>query len=162
MFQLGREEPICRQAGKSSPLRQKIATIFWEKFSASRISFRYEFSRYGDAALLSQNATGDLQHSCANRQIELHFVFPFPCKFQQSVTGISYAEPYTQSFRQMLNTMIKQEMKLSMETERPKQPVVQDKSGIYQVKAQSLNTPLPTPIRPQHFVHVQQYYTGDA
>lgn len=62
----------------------------------------------------------------------------------------------------MLNTLAKQNLKLAAEAERPKQPTLQDKSSIYQIKADSLSAPIQTPLRHQHFIRVQQYYTGDA
>lgn len=58
--------------------------------------------------------------------------------------------------------MANHELKVAAQSECPQQPVVQDKSGIYQIKAEGLSAPVPTPIRHQHFVRVQQYYTGDA
>lgn len=62
----------------------------------------------------------------------------------------------------MLTTMAKQESRLATEPERPTKAVLQDKSTIYQIKAEVLTVAIQAPIRPRQFVHVQQYYTGDA
>ncbi len=62
----------------------------------------------------------------------------------------------------MLNVMANQNLKMAAQPERPKQAVVQDKSSVYPHKAEILSAPIQTPIRHQHFIRIQQYYTGDA
>jgi hypothetical protein len=57
-----------------------------------------------------------------------------------------------------------QELKLTTSLEHSVQPVMQDKVNIYRhkISEEPLRVSASAPIRPQHFVQRQQYYTGDA
>lgn len=59
-------------------------------------------------------------------------------------------------------TITKTELKTTVESERPKQPVMQDKNSLFELKLESLSIPVQAPVRHQHCISVQQYYTGDA
>jgi hypothetical protein len=59
-------------------------------------------------------------------------------------------------------TITKTELKTTVESERPKQAVIQDKSSLFELKLESLPVSVQAPVRHQHVISVQQYYTGDA
>jgi hypothetical protein len=94
-------------------------------------------------------------------RLELEVLWRFPAKFNDRTLALDMLNAF-HNFRRMLNTMAKQNLKLAVEAERPKQTVLQEKNSSYPLKVEGLSTPIPVPIRHQHFIRVQQYYTGDA